>query len=95
MITEYSDYNCIDELEGSFDEVETFIRQKRKDGWEGTYVDYDSFDGGARLVLYKRREETDEEYTNRIKQKKQQEQLVRDNKRKLYEELKKEFEENK
>ena len=57
----------------------------KKDGWEG--IDYDYCEGERKYYLYQTRIENDEEYEKRVKQEEQR----KENRRKQYEQLKKEF----
>jgi len=95
QVTEYTDYDEIYNFEGSFDDIEKYIAECRQSGWEGTYVTYSKYNDQKMIVLYKRRKETDQEYKKRLTDEKQSwimKENEKEQRRKLYEELKKEFE---
>ncbi len=89
QITEYYRISLYD-LEGTFDGIEAFITQKRLEGWKG--IEVSTYPGEIDINLFKVRDETDEEYNNRLKIELKNKEVTIANKRKLYEELKKEFE---
>lgn len=75
----------LSELEGNLDDVISQLQTWKEEGWEGLDVDY--YYESTTYNLYKSRLETDAEYQRRI----QQEEHYKENRRKQYEQLKKEF----
>ena len=83
MITE-KDYHTID-FEESIDNIISMLQKSKEKGWTDIYCDY-----SYNTVSYnfcKQRIETDNEYNHRILQ----EETSKQNRRKHYEDLKKEF----
>ncbi len=73
------------EFDSKLDILISVLQKCKKDGWEG--IDYDYYDGEKEYYLYKTRLETDEEYEKRMELEEQQ----KENRRKQFEQLKKEF----
>ena len=71
-------------LEGNIDDMISQLQDWKNDGWEG--VDDDIF-----IELYKNRLETDEEYNHRMSNEKLMEERAEAQRRKQYEQLKREF----
>ena len=83
-----------DFFDRSIDDIIKILENYKKDGWEEIYysVSYECFD----FYLHRTRLETDDEYNARMEElKKQQikEEKGKEKRRRLYEELKNEFEE--
>jgi hypothetical protein len=82
--TEY----CWVDFEGTLDTIISDLQKCKEDGWEGIGVEYYGYDGGREYYLYKYREETDEEYAERLKvEEKQEEKLKKDKLKRLKKEL--------
>jgi hypothetical protein len=98
-VREYSTEEVLPELKGSFFEVQDAINRFKSQGWEGIEQTGYGYDGGVDFALFKYRLETDDEYNHRLKreafEEKQREQAKKNQewrRRKMYEQLKKEFE---
>ncbi len=86
-IKESKDFCYYGEFYGSIDKIISTLQRCKEQGWEGIDYDYDYGNGGKDYYVYKTRLENDEEYEKRVKQEEQQ----KENRRKQYEQLKKEF----
>lgn len=75
----------LSEFEGKIDDMISQLQEWKNEGWEG--LDSDCRYDLTFYELYKHRLETDQEYRMRM----YQEELYKENRRKQYEELKKEF----
>ena len=84
-IKERKDFYLYGEFDSKLDILISVLQKCKKDGWEG--IDYDYYDGEKEYYLYKTRLETDEEYEKRMELEEQQ----KENRRKQFEQLKKEF----
>jgi hypothetical protein len=84
-IKEKKDFYWYGEFDGSIDKLIFILQKCKEEGWE--YIDYDYSGGEKEYYLYKTRLETDEEYEKRMKHEEQQ----KENRRKQFEQLKKEF----
>ena len=87
-----------DFLEGSLENIKTYIEGLMDEGWETASIDYNFSDGDS-LILYADREETDEEFARRLKEweiykdyEKQRKLKQQEEELKEYERLKKKFE---
>lgn len=85
QIKEKKDFYWYGELDGKIDDIISTLQKCKEDGWEG--IDYDYYDGGREYYVYRTRIETDEEYEKRVGV----EEQWKENRRKQYEQLKKEF----
>ena len=72
---------------GSIDNIISSLQRYKEQGWEGITYEYD-YDNEKEYYVYKERFETDEEYNLRM----EEEQFLKEYRRKQYETLKKEFE---
>lgn len=72
---------------GSIDKIISSLQKCKEKGWEGITYEYDR-DNQIEYYVYKERLETDEEYNLRM----EEEQFLKEYRRKQYETLKKEFE---
>lgn len=85
QIKEKKDFYWYGEIDGKIDDIISTLQKCKEDGWEG--IDYDYYDGGREYYVYRTRIETDEEYEKRVGV----EEQWKENRRKQYEQLKKEF----
>lgn len=76
----------LSDLEGKINDIISKLADWRNEGWEGLDVDY--YYESTTYDLYKHRLETDIEYNRRM----YEEELLKSNRRKQYEKLKREFE---
>ena len=79
----------LSDLEGKIDDMISQLQDWKNDGWEGLeiYYDYDN----TSYHLYKDRLETDEEYNHRMSNEKLMKERAEAQRRKQYEQLKREF----
>ena len=78
---------CWFDFYGKIDNIISYLQESKEKGWEG--IDYEcDYDNTKQYYLYKTRLETDEEYNLRMSE----EQSWKEYRRKQYEQLKKEFE---
>ena len=73
---------------GSIDVIISDLQKCKEKGWEGIDYEYD-YANEKEYYVYKERFETDEEYNLRM----EEEQFLKEYRRKQYEQLKREFEE--
>lgn len=78
------------ELDGKIDDIISQLETWKEEGWEG--IDVDHYYENTSYQLYKHRLETDEEYEVRTNDLQKMEQRLKESRRKQYEQLKKEFE---
>lgn len=79
----------LSELEGTLEEVMSKIQDWKNEGWEGLECDYQY--ESTYYELYKNRLETDEEYNLRMFQEQRAKERAEAQRRKQYEQLKREF----
>lgn len=83
------------DFSGPLKHIISDLQSELDEGWEGMTVEYErdyyECDDHKVYYLYKHRPETDEEYEKRIKLLEQEELKEKENRRKKYEKLKKEF----
>jgi hypothetical protein len=85
-IKERKDFYLCGEFDGKIDDIISTLQKCKEDGWEGIDYDY-NYDNQREYYVYKTRLENDEEYEKRMKL----EEERKENRRKAYEQLKKEF----
>lgn len=78
------------EFGGKIDYIISQLQTWKEEGWEG--IDVDHYYEDTNFELYKHRLETDEEYERRTNDFQKIEQKLKESRRKQYEQLKKEFE---
>ena len=85
-----SDNICNYDFDTTIDKIISMLERHKRDGWEGIEImsSYDGYD----FQLYKYRPENDEEYNKRIQLQKKLEEERQETRRKQYEKLKGEFE---
>lgn len=79
----------LSDLEGTFEEVMTKLQNWKNEGWEGLECDY-CYESTS-YELYRNRLETDEEYNHRMSNEKLMKERDEAQRRKQYEQLKREF----
>lgn len=79
----------LSDLEGTFEEVMTKLQNWKNEGWEGLECNYHY--ESSYYELYRNRLETDEEYNERMSQEQLMKERAEAQRRKQYEQLKKEF----
>lgn len=79
----------LSEFEGKIDDMISQLQDWKNEGWEGLDSDYDC--DVKYYELYKHRLETDEEYNLRMFQEQRAKEHAEAQRRKQYEELRKEF----
>lgn len=77
-------------FEGTIDDMIAQLLKLKEEGWE--LIDGNYFVDSYAYVFIKHRPETFDEYSNRIRTEERNEQLMLEQRRKQYEELKREFE---
>ncbi len=81
------------DFDGTLESIIAALQSELDAGWAGLEYDYEPYEDGA-YYLYKHREETDKEYEKRMKllEKEEEQKLkAKEKRRKLFEDLKKEF----
>ncbi len=95
QVKEYSYEISYYDLDNTLDEVIESLLTYKKEGWVGFDVVQDRYSDNKYLKLYKFREETDEEYQERLKVEEEikiDSEKQKEKRRLQYEQLKKEFE---
>jgi hypothetical protein len=79
----------LSDLEGKIDDMISQLQDWKNDGWEGLECDY--YYESTVYELYKHRLETDEQYNLRMSHEKLMKERAEAQRRKQYEQLKREF----
>ena len=86
------------DFEGSLESIIASLQNKLDDGWEGIQNECEPYEDYSSPYLYKHREENDKEYAKRMKELEKEKQvkdaakiISKEQRRKEYERLKKEF----
>ena len=77
------------DFEGPLDDIINILLKAKEEGWNGIEQKY--YRGDREYIVYQSRLETDEEYNSRIEKIQKMEERAKEERRKEYEQLKKEF----